>query len=114
MTKAMEINSEIMILKDDVTYAWYSRAVADDQTTSCPDVPDIYTAEYWIAYYQDNYNIDQATYEEYAYDNLRFNFGDWYLANNDTLTEDDIDLYLLDNGSFNWTGYHMDYNIFLT
>jgi hypothetical protein len=113
MTKAMEINSEIMILKDGETFAWYSRAVTDE-VASCPDVPDIYTPEYWIAYYQDNYDIDQTTYEEFAYDNLRFNFGDWFLANNDTLIEDDIDLYLLDNGSFNWTGYHMDYNWFLT
>jgi hypothetical protein len=50
MTKAMEIESEINLLKDGVTYSWYSRAVTD-QDNSCPEVPAIYTPEYWQTFY---------------------------------------------------------------
>jgi hypothetical protein len=86
VTLAMEIDSEISILKDGETYSWYSRGVSNEEEF-CPDVPEIYTPEYWQVFYEENYEIDADTFYEFMMDDLSFDFGAWFLDQYDFLTE---------------------------
>jgi hypothetical protein len=116
VTKAQEIDSEISLLKDGTTYAWYSRGVSDAEI-DCPDPDERYTVEYWEAYYEDNYGFDLATYEAYALSDMSFDFRTYYLDLNDTLTEDDLETYLTydgEDGSFDWSTYLLDNCDYLT
>lgn len=109
-----EIDSEISILKDGETYSWYSRAVSNEEEF-CPDVPEIYTPEYWQVFYEENHGIDEDTFYDYMLDDLSFDFGAQHLDMFDYLTEQDI-IYYLDTltGVFDWSAYHRGHNDFLT
>lgn len=113
ITKAMEINSEISILKDGETYSWYSRAVTDE-TEFCPEVPEIYTPEYWQVHYEENYEIDSDTFYAYMLDDLSFDFCSYSLDLDEVLTEEDCDNYMDEYGVWDWGAYHRGHNEFLT
>jgi len=95
ITKAIEIDSEIKIKTDDgELHAWYSRAVPADSSNVCPEVDEIYTDEYWQTFYEENHAIESATYFAYQQDDLSFDFGSWFMANHEELTEDHIESFL--------------------
>jgi hypothetical protein len=48
-------------------------------------------------------------------DDLSFDFGAWFMANHEELTEDHIERFLDHTyGTFDWSSYHMHENDYLT
>jgi hypothetical protein len=122
ITKAMEIDSEISLkTADGETHSWSNRAVPTTSTFTCPDVPEIYTAAYWQAYYEaEPFLITSEVFTQYKLDDHSFDFVAWFHAANADMSEEDVEEFMdmaMDSatyGTFNWGGYHLKQNEYLT
>jgi hypothetical protein len=65
ITKPVEITSELFVKIDGETFAWRDREVLDVEPV-CPEVPEIYTKEYWVSYYETTWGISPEAYEVYG------------------------------------------------